>query len=354
MIIKNLKAKDYRNLSEIDFTPGENVNIIYGENAQGKTNLIEAIWLFTGEKSFRGSHDEELVKKESKKAFLSLDFISGGVEKNAALSIEKRRVASLNGNKLKSAGELSGNMCAVIFSPDDLGIVSGSPKERRRFLDSALAQYYPNYINRMKEYTRAVAHRNYVLKQIKNGEGDESLLDGFEEIIAETSIILLRLRLKYLECLRPHLSRIYYGISGGRENLVISYTSTFLECNIRELLLKNRRNDMLLGATSVGIHRDDLQFFLNNIDAKKFASQGQKRSIALALKLAEAQVLKDKNYEYPVILLDDVLSELDNERQKYILNKIDGLQIFITCCNKEQTKGFKNGKIFCMDSGELK
>lgn len=353
MNIKSIEFTGYRNLEDGEIKPGKEMNVICGRNAQGKTNLIESIWLFTGAKSFRGNKDNEILGFGKNFSRLKMIFESFGVEKEAEIVIENKRKAKLNGNNLSSASLLAGNFCAVIFSPDDLSLISDGPQKRRKFLDTAISQIYPKYIEILRAYTRAVAQRNYLLKKLKSGEKIKYSLDDFENEIVNYGIKALEYRKKYVSLLKPYLKEIYSGISSGKEEAEINYVSTFSAENFREELKASRKEDTVNGYTGIGIHRDDLEFEINGISARNFGSQGQKRSLALCLKLSEAKVLKLKTGEYPVALLDDVMSELDSERQKFILNHIKGWQVFITCCDTENIKFLDEGKIFKMESGVL-
>lgn len=352
MKINKLECVNFRNLSDICFLPNENINIIYGENAQGKTNLIEAIWLFTGAKSFRGNKDKELVNFTKEKAKLKLYFESENVEKEAEILIGLKRTAIFNNNKLSSPSLLAGKLKAIIFSPDDLLLVSGSPLLRRKFLDTAIFQIYPEYTEIMKNYVRAVSQRNYILKQIKKSGVFNSNIEDFEREIVFYGVKGLNYRKKYLELLRPFFKEKYDGISSKKETAEIEYVSTFNEENFETLLKEKRNEDISLCATSVGLHRDDLNFILQNKSAKSFSSQGQKRSIALSLKLSEAEVINKIYGEYPIALLDDVMSELDSERQSYLLKEIKSRQVFITCCDKNNIIN-ESSSVFKMEKGNL-
>ncbi len=333
MIVLNLECKNFRNLEKIKISPCENMNVICGENAQGKTNLIESIWLFTGAKSFRNSKDNVFLKFGAEKSVCTLDFKSEGIENNAKIEITDKRTAFFNENKLKSASNLAGKFNAVVFSPLDLSLISGGPSERRKFLDLSIGQIYPVFINILKSYVRAVTQRNKIIKEYKYDSTVSVMLDVFEEEIAVNGRKIIEFRKRYVEIINEFLPTIYNGISAGKEILQTVYICKSGE-NLLEELKNSRKEDMFSGVTSVGPHRDDLEFKINGLSVKSFGSQGQKRSVALALKLAEAEVIKKKTGECPVILLDDVMSELDKQRQNFILNHIEGMQSFLTCCDE--------------------
>lgn len=354
MKIKSLKIKGFRNLKEINFEPCENVNVIYGENAQGKTNLIEAVWLFTGAKSFRGAKDSELKGFNSENTVLEAVFENNGIIQDAKIIIENRRKAFLNGKPLSSASALAGNFHAIVFSPVDLSLVRDGPKERRRFLDIAIGQIYPKYINCLKAYTRAVTQRNLILKEAnKTGQLNNNILSAFEAEICENGKKIIDYRERYLEKITPFLTEIYSGLTGKRENLTLKYVNTLGDKEFADFLVQSRRTDMQSGITSAGPHRDDIEFFINNISARNFGSQGQMRSVALCLKLAEAQVIKNLTGEYPIALLDDVMSELDPTRQEYILNHINGWQVLITACEPDIINRLERGKCVKIEKGRI-
>ena len=353
MRVLTLNCKNYRNLENTCIEPCEGMNVIWGENAQGKTNILEAIWLFTGAKSFRGSKDTDFVKFGETKALLELDFIGEGIKKNARLEIDEKRKASLNSKALKNASLLAGNFNVVVFSPIDLRLVTDGPAVRRRFLDTALGQLYPTYIEILRNYLRAVTQRNKIIKDFKFDSTVSIMLDVFEDEIAEKGKKIILLRKKYIEKLNEFLPSVYSGLSSGTETLDTDYLSGLEGENLREKLLFSRKEDMFTGKTSVGPHRDDIDFKINGISARGFGSQGQKRSVALAVKLAEAEVMEKHVGECPLFLLDDVMSELDPKRQNFILNHIKGMQAFLTCCDPSNLKQLEAGKIFEVREGRI-
>ncbi len=352
MIVLDLECKNFRNLSNVHISPCENMNVICGENAQGKTNLIEAIWLFTGAKSFRGVKDSEFLKFGEEKAVCNLEFKSKGIKTKASLQFEDKKYAFLNEKKLKSVAALAGNFNSIVFSPIDLNIVSEGPKIRRKFIDSAICQIYPSYISVLKQYIRAVTQRNQIIKDFKYDSTVSVMLDVFENEIATLGKKITDMRKRYLELLSDFLPTLYDGISKGKEKLEVNYIMSSEE-NLEEALKKTRKEDMLSGVTSIGPHRDDIDFKINNISARNFGSQGQKRSVALAVKLAEAEVINKKTGEYPVILLDDVMSELDKSRQNFVLNHTKDMQTFLSCCDYTNIENLKKGKIFNVKGGEV-
>ncbi len=353
MRINSLKISNFRNIESMEFSPCEGMNLIYGENAQGKTNIIEAIWLFTGAKSFRGAKDEEFKKFGRDKAILELEFMGENIEKCAKIEIEDRKKAFLNEKLLKSATHLAGSFNAIVFSPSDLRLLSDGPKVRRKFLDTAICQLYPTYIEILRGYTKAVTQRNKILKDFKINSSVLPMLDAFEMEIASLGERIIKYRLRYIEILKEIIPQIYSGLSSGKEALETEYIASFKEGNLREKLKEARKEDMFSFKTSVGPHRDDLEFKINGISAKNFGSQGQKRSVALTLKLAEARILEKNTGEYPICLLDDIMSELDPARQNFILNHIKGMQTFLSCCDPQSVQNLKAGKMFKISKGEI-
>lgn len=360
MNIKSLEVVSFRNIEKEIIEPCEGVNIIYGDNAQGKTNLLESIWLFTGCRSFRGSKDNELINFNAKKSLMSLDFFGYDREQNICLEIEKGRKFLLNGVKINSASKIMGEFLAVVFSPVHLSLVKDGPFERRKFLDIAISQLKPKYASTLSQYNKALSQRNVLLKDICYHSELYDTLDVWEERIAFYAGEIIRQRVGYINKLTSFCSEIYGGISCGKEKLRLSY---FQQCpaygdnrqelyeNIRHLLFQSRKNDIATGYTSVGPHRDDIEIKIDGLSARSYGSQGQQRSAALALKLGEAAVIKNFTGQQPVALLDDVMSELDVSRQNYILNHIKDWQVFITCCDPASVKNLKYGKAFEMKNG---
>lgn len=353
MLVKRLKGDGFRNLLSFDFEPSEGINLIVGENAQGKTNLVEALWLFTGTKSFRGSKDKEMITLGKEKASLKLDFMSEGILREAEIKIENKRSFKLDTKKLRGPSEMIGNFCAVVFSPSDLSLIKEGPSERRRFLDIAIAQLYPSYVNIIKQYTKAVTQRNSIIKEYENIPSGEELLSVFEAEICSLGQEIVKYRTNYCSLLKTSIQKIYGGISSMREELEIKYLSSGGE-DLAEKLYKARKTDKFSGVTSVGPHRDDIEFLINGISARSFGSQGQQRSIALALKLTEADILTNKTGERPIAILDDVMSELDLSRQNYVLNHIKDWQVFITCCDPNIPALLNVGKVFTVENGKTK
>lgn len=365
MRIESLAFSGFRNLKDGKIELSSGVNILYGDNAQGKTNVLEACWIFTGGKSFRGAKDSELITFHREKANLSARFFAGERTQTADIEIVKRRSLTLNGVKQKSPTAITGRFCAVVFCPAHLNLVSGAPEERRRFIDSAYCQLRPAYIKILAEYQKILTQRNALLKMLKSGEGDKNTVLGqlsvWDEALATAAAKVTFARLKYIKKMLPECAAVYNGLSGGKEQLEIALQTAVIPSeSVFELyeqyrlkIAEARPQDIAAGFSTVGAHREDLLITLDGISAKDFGSQGQKRSCVLALKLAEATLLKEVTGEQPIALLDDVMSELDISRQDYILNHIHDWQVLITCCDHVAIERQTGGKVFHIQNGEI-
>lgn len=310
------------------------------------------MWLFTGERSFRGAKDAELIYKNANHASLNLDFYSERRKQTAKITIaDGRRKAELNQVPKGSCSALTGKFCAVVFSPEHLSLVRGGPALRRDFVDSALCQMKPGYAALLSGYNRALFQRNALLKDIPRHAELMDTLEIWDERLCRYGEKIIYQRSAYLDALREPAAGFYSGISANREILSFVYRKSADE--MREALLDSRRDDVQNGYTGVGPHRDDIEISVNGLNARAYASQGQKRSTVLALKLAEAELLSRINGEKPVIFLDDVMSELDSQRQDYLLNHLTDFQVFLTCCEPGAARLMKSGALFCMDGGSV-
>lgn len=361
MKINSISIENFRNIEKLDLD-FDDVNIIYGQNAQGKTNLIEAIYLFTGSKSFRGVKDRELIRFGCDFSKLKIDFESENRNQNAEIRIDGKRTAYLNGIKKKSPSVLGEELKAVIFSPVHLSMVKDGPSERRRFIDNALCQLKYNYRNVLKEYNRALSQRNMLLKDISKNSSLVDMLYIWDKNLAATGAKIIYQRNKYVEALLPFAKEVFDGLSGGREeiDLVLKGPFDYRKLSLKEienkLLItfeKSRGSDFMNRITTAGPHRDDMEILINSKSARTYGSQGQQRSCVLALKLAEASLLKEMTQNEPLALLDDVMSELDITRQDYILNHIKNWQVFITCCDADTVLRLKKGKTFHIENGGI-
>ena len=362
MTVNSVKIKNFRNIADLSFTADNGVNVIYGENAQGKTNILESIWLFTGCKSFRGAKDSELIKFSEDFAKINLEFSDNLREKKSEIIIaDKKKNASLNGVSLRSTAELIGSFYAVIFSPVHLSLIKDGPSARRKFLDTALCQLKPSYAEHLAGFKRALIQRNALLKDLHLNSQLYDMLDTWDDQLARYSACVIKERLQYIELLSEYSKSIYSGISENKENFSVFYSKKIdKDLSVKDIYLSeienlknSRKEDVFSKTTTVGPHRDDLEILINNVSARSFGSQGQQRSCALALKLGESEIIKKVTGETPVALLDDVMSELDEKRQDYVLNHINDRQVFLTCCDPSQVLRLCGGKSFLVKGGEI-
>jgi len=363
MKIEKHCAENYRNLKKIEFEPADGINIIYGENGQGKTNILESIWLFTGCQSFRTHKCRELVKDNENKAEIEIDFYARNRKQNARMTIDTKRQVQINGIWQETPRSLLGEFQAVVFSPAALSIVKDGPSEKRRFMDIAISLLKPNYACLLSRYIKTMAQRNALLKQLSEKGGDNELLAPWDEELSHIGAKITDYRLKYIDRLAVKATDIYTGISGGREAVSLKYLQSFriegnTEKDIEEAMFatleKNRQTDIRRQATSCGPHKDDLAIDIDSRCARSFGSQGQQRTCALAVKLGEASIIAEIGREQPVALLDDVMSELDCARQNYLMKYLDGWQVFITCCDPSVLSRADTGKTFEVENGQIK
>ncbi len=363
MKIDSVTLQNYRNAETVNFEPGEGVNVIYGANAQGKTNILEAMWLFTGCKSFRGARDNELIKFGSDTAKLSLAFTDSARSHYAELTLGAQKQAFLNGVALESQAEFIGRFYAVIFSPAHLALIQDGPVFRRRFLDTALCELRPRYAEYLARYRRTLVQRNALLKDLYLSAELYDVLDNYDDVLARCAAAVVYERIGYTRLLSEYCKEIYSGISEDTESFSVVYSRDAagdrkppeeLYREEAERLKAARKNDVLFKTTTVGPHRDDLDIRLNGVSARSYGSQGQQRSCALVLKLGESEIIKRATGETPVMLLDDVMSELDEKRQDYVLNHIDNRQVFLTCCDPSQVLRLCKGRSFLVRNGTLK
>ena len=364
MKVKSLQFENYRNLKDNAIKPSDKVNVIYGENANGKSNLLEAIWLFCGGHSFRGSRDSELICFDKDFFRLKMDFYSGERDQNAEIVLDKtKKNIRINGVEKNSSSYLTEVFSAVVFSPEHLSLIKQGPGVRRRFLDAAICQQKVRYASLLSRYNRIINQRNALLKDIYKNKELKETLSIWDDSLSVVGAQILKERFEYISQMRGSAGSFHRGISGDTEELDIRCICTaraeeedsteIIRGKLRSAFLSSRHEDYHTGYTSVGPHRDDIEIKINGISARRFASQGQQRSAVLSLKLSEAELLYRKNGERPVILLDDVLSELDNKRQDYLLNKVEEYQVFVTCCEESNKEQLKKGKIFYVQDGEV-
>lgn len=364
MRVLAIKFENFRNLKNNIIEPCKNVNIIYGNNAQGKTNLLESIWLFCGGHSFRSAKDSELIKWDKSFARLEIRFFGQEREQTAKILFKGgKKQVEINGVEKNTSASLIEKFCAVVFSPEHLSLIKRGPSERRKFIDSAICREKLKNAVILSKFNRILNQRNSLLKDICKRPSLEGTLSVWDEPLVLNGSMLIKKRMEYIDMLTQRAKSYHRGISKNSEELEINYVSSLeikpddsvedIAEKFRKKLIDNRKDDIRTGFTNFGPHRDDIEILINGKNAKAFGSQGQQRSAVLSLKLAEASVLKDRMGEEPVILLDDVLSELDSQRQDFLLNELKECQVFITCCEKSNKEQLKEGKIFFLKDGEV-
>lgn len=335
MWIKKIKIKNFRNYEKEEINLEKNINIFYGQNAQGKTNIIESIFLCSLGKSFRAKKDNEMIKLNEQNAMVEIEYEKSDREGKIKIEIGNKKNIYLNGIKIKKLSELLGNLNIVIFTPDDINILKGGPQNRRRFIDIMISQLRPNYMHILNLYIKTMEQRNIYLRQIKEEHKDENLLDIWDEKLAEYAIKIYEYRKEFIKKIIKKLDIIHKNITNNAEQIELDYIT---ECDSKEkylkLLKERRKLDIIKGFTTKGVHRDDFMIYINKKDIKIFGSQGQNRTAMLSLKLAELQVIYDEIGEYPILLLDDFMSELDKTRRKNFLENIEGTQVIITGTEK--------------------
>lgn len=364
MRISRLHLEQFRNIESLSVFPCETVNIIYGDNAQGKTNLLEAIWLLSGAKSFRGAKEADLIRFGESRALIESDFFCAGRQQTSKIQLEGKKTAWLNDIRQDSITAFAGIFTTVVFSPSHLGLVKDGPAGRRKFLDTSICQITPRYIGMIGQYQRILLQRNTLLKDISYASALLDTLDIWDEKLSALGGVIIRMRMEYTRRLQKEAEDIYKGISMERESFSLDYrpfelpvqegqTQREISSLLLEKMMQNRSEDLRSGSTGIGPHRDDLEISINGRSVRSFGSQGQQRSSVLALKLAESRCIGDILGERPVILLDDVMSELDQNRREYLLNHLTGSQIFITCCDKGYFSRLEGGRVFRMEHGQL-
>ena len=337
MFVKNLSLKNFRNYSEEYFEFDSGINIICGENAQGKTNLVEALYYMSIGKSFKNTKEQELIffGKDFSQIIVNIEKNIGEITLEADLSKKTKKILKVNGSNLSRTGDLLGNLVTVFFCPDDLKLIKEAPQDRRRFMDICLSQLSKKYFNLLERYNIILKNRNDLLKS-KDSEVIESTIPIWNEQLADTGKEIIYQRLKFIEILDKHCKKIHQYLTDDTEKINIKYyginseNKEEIKKSILEKLNENFEKDLANGHTSTGPHRDDLIISINGLDIKNFGSQGQQRTTALSLKLAEKEILKEKIGEYPITILDDVFSELDSNRVNKLLSILKTGQTFIT------------------------
>lgn len=360
MFVNRLSLKNFRNENDgdIDFING--INMICGQNAAGKTNLLEAVFMFAAGKSFRGCRDREMIKFGCDSAYVGLEFGDVAGKKNFAVKLSKtaHREIYREGIRLTKMSEFLGVFRAVIFTPDHLNLIKGSPECRRRFIDMAICQSYPRYVAAISEYNRILNQKNAMLK---NSATDKMLLDIYDERMSVLAAVITQNRKKFLNMLSEAVKPFHDDMTSGTETVTFNYKTDAGDCDTaqaiadayRSIWRQRRDNEIFKGVTLYGPHKDDFVVLINGKTAKSYASQGQQRSAVISMKLAEGKLSADLTGEYPVFLLDDVLSELDDSRKRFILSRIKAGQVLITGCEKSAFDTLGCGRLITVEDGNI-
>lgn len=357
MIIKSLEIADYRNYESLEIQFDKGTNILYGDNAQGKTNILEAIYVAATTKSHKGSKDSEIINFDKDEAHIRTYIEKDNIETRVDMHLRKHKSKGIavDGQKLKKAADLLGLCNVVFFSPEDLGIIKNGPAERRRFIDMELCQLDNIYLYNLNNYNKIVNQRNKLLKDMfMNNDLKETLNIWDMQLVSYGNKIIERRRI-FVDQLNEIIYDIHKKLSGGREELRIEYEPNVEIDEFEQKMKYSRERDIKAKMTTVGPHRDDFSIMVGDVDIRKYGSQGQQRTAALSLKLSEIELVKRITKDNPVLLLDDVLSELDSNRQNYLLNSIGDIQTIITCTGLEEfvNNRFEINRVFKVSNGTV-
>jgi len=354
MYIKDITLENFRNYNKEKIEFCDNINIIYGNNAQGKTNIVEAIYLCCMGKSFRAKKDNELINFNENSCKAEISYIKVDRQGTIKAEIANQKTFYINGIKQNKVSDIIGKVNCIIFTPNDIDIVKGGPDKRRKFIDMMISSLKPKYINLLNDYKKVIEQRNNYLKQIKSDGKSKNMLDIWDEQLADLSSKIYEYRYNYVEKIKEKIVDIHKMITNcglQSEEIKIKYISTG---NNKESFISNinkaREIDIQRGFTSVGIHRDDIIIYINHKPVSIFGSQGQQRTVVLSLKLSELKIVSEEMNDNPILLLDDFMSELDEKRRTILLEKIKDNQVIITCTDKINIDS-KNKKIYFIENG---
>ena len=357
MILKSIELKNFRNYEDLDLKFDSGTNILFGDNAQGKTNILEAAYVSGTTKSHKGSRDKDMIRFGEDESHIRTIVEKQGKEYQLDIHLKKNRSKGIAINKvpIKKASELFGILNMVFFSPEDLNIIKNGPSERRRFLDAEICQLDKIYLSDLTRYNKILMQRNRLLKDMQHQPQLMETLPVWDMQLVVYGKRLIRRRRQFVEELSEIVTGIHRNISGKREELVLRYEPNIDAEFLEDELNRVREKDRKYAQTSVGPHRDDISFFIRGVDIRKFGSQGQQRTSALSLKLSEIELVRQTIHDTPVLLLDDVLSELDNNRQNYLLNSIHDIQTMITCTGLDEfvRNRFQIDKVFYVIDGHV-
>ncbi len=357
MKIKSLKLKNYRNYDLLKLEFDDAANIFYGDNAQGKTNILEAVYLSGTTKSHRGSKDKELIRFGQDESHIETVVEKNGMEYRIDMHLKRNGPKGIAINKMpiRKASELFGIVNLVFFSPEDLNIIKNGPSERRRFIDMELSQLDKVYLSNLSNYNRIVNQRNRLLKDMAMGSSLKDTLDVWDLQLIRYGERIIARRRGFIQEVNKIISYIHKKLTGEREEIQVIYEPNNGNLTLEQALQKNRERDIRIKSTTVGPHRDDICFMAGALDIRRYGSQGQQRTAALSLKLSEIELVKQATKDTPVLLLDDVLSELDKHRQNYLLDSINDIQTLITCTGVEDfvNHRFSINKVFHVRGGQV-
>lgn len=353
MYISRMQLDSYRNLETLDLRLHQGTNIFFGDNAQGKTNFLESVYLCATGRSHRTSFDRELIMLGKNECHVRAFVTEGGFSDQIDIHLRsnKKKGIAVNNLPIKKLGDLFGILLVVIFSPEDLSLIKSGPSERRRFIDMELCQLNKVYYHNLNKYHKVLKQRNALLKSLAKDLSQADTLDIWDEQLVDYGTRIMSARLEFLERINSISREIHKNITRGKEELRLIYRPNVEASEFLKKLKKNHERDILTKTTNAGIHKDDFSVFINELDARTFGSQGQQRTCSLSLKLAEIKLIKEEKGNTPVLLLDDVLSELDNNRQEYLLKSISDIQTIITGTGVESFVNTEGAKIFSVCNG---
>jgi len=359
VIVESLKLQNYRNYEYLNMNFAEKINIIYGDNAQGKTNILESMYVCATSKSHRGSKDREIIRFDNDESYIKVNVKKNDMNYRIDMHLKKNKPKGIavNGIPIKRAVELFGILNIVFFSPEDLNIIKNGPSERRRFIDMELSQLDKIYLDCLINYNKVVNQRNSLLKEyaFSGREDIISSLDIWDMQLVKYGNDVIKSREKFVKEINDLVKSIHTKLSGDREQLEIIYEPCVKEQDFESELVRVRDRDLKFKCTNIGPHKDDMCFLINGMDVRKYGSQGQQRTAALSLKLAEIELVKQIIHDTPVLFLDDVLSELDSRRQNFLLDSIGNIQTMITCTGLDEfiNNRFSINKIFKVVNGTV-
>ena len=357
MIVESIELKNFRNYRELKLLFDERTNIFYGDNAQGKTNILEAVYLSGTTKSHKGSRDRDMILFGEEEGHLRTFIKKRDLEYQIDIHLKKNKAKgiAINGVPIRKASELFGIANFVFFSPEDLSIIKQGPAERRRFLDMELCQLDPVYLRDLNSYNKIVNQRNRLLKDMAFQPELFGTLDVWDMQLSGYAKRIIERRAVFAQELNGIIREVHESLSGGKEELEVVYEPHVKADEVEERMQRNRERDIRMKQTTTGPHRDDFAFVANGIDIRRFGSQGQQRTAALSLKLSEIELVKRVTKDTPILLLDDVLSELDSNRQNYLLNSIGNIQTIVTCTGLDEfvNNRFEINRVFHVSHGEI-